>query len=60
MRSIATGVTCAAAVCVLTGTVQAAGGVFIVEKTTTGGSPQTTQIQIEGKQVLPGAGRGRQ
>jgi hypothetical protein len=60
MRSIATGVTCAAAVCVLTGTVHGAGGVLIVEKTTTAGSTQTNQIQIEGKQVLPGPGRGRQ
>ena len=47
MRSIVKGITFAGAMCVLAGTLQAADGVLIVEKTTSGGTPQTHQIQIE-------------
>jgi hypothetical protein len=51
MRSILRGASCAAAVCVLTGTLHAASGVLVVEKTTSGASSQTNQIQIEPKRM---------
>src|SRR5215203_1670923 len=41
----------ASALFVLTGTAQAADGLLIVQKTTSGGAPQTNQIQIENKRM---------
>jgi hypothetical protein len=41
----------AAAFCVMTGSAQAADGLLIVQKTTSGGAPQTNQIQIEAKRM---------
>jgi Domain of unknown function (DUF4412) len=41
----------ASALFVLTGTAQAADGLLIVQKTTSGGAPQTHQIQIENKRM---------
>src|SRR5262245_38041961 len=48
MRSIVKGAALLGALCVMTGSLQAASGLLIVEKTTSGGgAPQTGQIQIE-------------
>jgi hypothetical protein len=45
MRSIVKGMTCAAAMCVLTGTLQAASGVLIVSKTTASGGPPDSRLE---------------
>jgi len=51
MKLTAGSVAALAAMCVLTGTAEAAGGLLIVQKTTSGGAPQTQQIQIENKRM---------
>jgi Domain of unknown function (DUF4412) len=62
MKSIVKGMTCVAAMCVLTGTLQAASGVLIVSKTTSsGGAPdsrlegalgdRTSRVQIAGTRM---------
>jgi hypothetical protein len=63
MRLMVRGIAVAAAFCVLTGTAQAADGLLIVQKTTSGGTPQTNQIQIESKRMRAessGASGGKQ
>ena len=52
MKSIVTGIVSAGAVCVMTGSLTAASGLLIVQKTTsTGGTPQTSQIQVESNRM---------
>jgi hypothetical protein len=52
MRLMVRGFAVAAALCVATGTAQAADGLLIVQKTTIGGgAPQTNQIQIEARRM---------
>lgn len=51
MKSIFTGLAYCAAVCALSGSVQAAAGLLIVEKTTQGGTATTNQIQVESNRM---------
>jgi hypothetical protein len=52
INAIVKGFAAAAAVCVMTGSLNAASGLLIVQKTTTGtGAPQTNQIQIESNRM---------
>ena len=47
MRLMVKGITFLGALCVVTGTAQAADGLLLVQKTTSGGTSRTNQIQIE-------------
>lgn len=47
MRSIASGGAAVAAACLMTGTLYAANGIQITAKTTSGGSTETSQIQLD-------------
>jgi hypothetical protein len=51
MKSILKAIVSGAAVCVMSGSLQAANGVLIVETTTQGGTTTTNQIQIEGNRM---------
>ena len=51
MKFILAGIVTGAAVCALSGSLHAAAGVLIVEKTTSGGSATTNQIQIESNRM---------
>lgn len=52
MKSILKGLVSAGALCVMTGSLHAANGLLIVQKTTTGtGAPHTNQIQIESNRM---------
>ena len=51
MRLMLKGVMFAAALWVMGGRVQAADGLLLVQKTTSGGTTQTNQIQIESKRM---------
>ena len=51
MTSILKTIACGAAVCVMSGSLQAANGVLIVEKTIQGGTETINQIQIEANRM---------
>jgi hypothetical protein len=51
MKSIFTGLAFCTAVCAMSGSLQAAAGLLIVEKTTQGGTSTTNQIQIESNRL---------
>jgi hypothetical protein len=55
MRRMKTLISFGCAVCLTAGAAHAASGVLIVEKTTSGGAPQTTQMQIEPNRMRAGS-----